>query len=56
MSLEMKYFVLKPRGKTIHAEASRLAMKAYAMVIQDIDPQFALDLRAWAQKEQEDAA
>ena len=56
MSLEMKYFVLKPRGKGVHAQASRLALHAYAIIIQDTDPQLALDLRTWAMKEQEDAA
>ena len=56
MALEMKYFVLKPKGKTIHAQASRLALHAYAIIIQETDPELALALRTWAHKEQEDAA
>ena len=33
MGLEMKYFVLKPEGDTVHAEASREAMRTYAEVL-----------------------
>lgn len=33
MKLEMKYFVLKPKGTGIHAEASRAALHSYANVL-----------------------
>lgn len=33
MSLELRYFVLKPSGTSLHAEASRAALTAYAEVI-----------------------
>lgn len=52
--LEMKYFVLKPRSKTIedrYADASRFAMRAYASVIEDINPKLAKSLIEWADKE-----
>lgn len=55
MSLEMKYFVLKPRGDNHHAAASRRAMRAYADVIQHVDAGMADDLRAWADREHEQA-
>ena len=48
----MKYFVLKPKGDDPFAEASREAMKTYADTIEDEDREFALDLRAWAEREQ----
>ena len=49
--LEMKYFVLKPRGDTPYAAASRTAMKAYANVIRDENPQLYHDLLNWAIEE-----
>ena len=53
--LEMKYFVLKPRSKGVsdfYANASRLAMKAYAKEIEAINPKLSLELVNWANKEQ----
>lgn len=52
MSLEMKYFVLKPRGASIFATASRRAMRAYAAVVQETDRDLADSLRDWADREQ----
>ena len=49
--LQMKYFVLKPRGKDIYARASRRAMRAYAALIESANEQFANELRAWADVE-----
>lgn len=56
MSLENKYFVLKPRaGKSatsaVYAAASREAMLAYADAIEGMDPELAQDLRAWVERE-----
>jgi len=49
--LLMKYFVLKPRGGTVHAIASRTAMHAYAKVIKAANPEFAKELIEWASQE-----
>ena len=54
MSLEMKYFVLRPRAKQrkdIYALASQVAMRAYAFVISDTDPEFAKELEYWSNDE-----
>ena len=54
MSLEMKYFILKPRSKSFvdqYALASRGAMREYARIIEDKDPSLANDLMGWAQRE-----
>ena len=51
MALEMKYFVLKPSGRSPFSEASRAAMGAYADIIYDIDPCLAEELRNWAVRE-----
>ena len=53
--LRMKYFVLKPEGEDIYAEASRKAMRAYAAHIFVENPQFANDLKEWAKTESEKA-
>lgn len=56
MSLEMKYFVLKPRANKLvdpHATASQKAMVAYANVIYPHDPNLAKELIEWASAEQE---
>ena len=49
--LEMKYFVLKPRGDSPYARASRLAMRKFAVAIEDENPALAKDLRDWADRE-----
>jgi hypothetical protein len=49
--LEMKYFVLKPRGEDAYARASRRAMRAYADAIMEANPILCAQLRAWADEE-----
>jgi len=49
--LKMKYFVLKPAGDNIYSEASRAAMKEYARVIIDENPNLANDLLKWVSNE-----
>jgi len=49
--LEMKYFVLKPKGKDVYSEASRKAMRAYATHIEPHNKELANELRNWADKE-----
>lgn len=56
MALEMKYFVLKPKGTGPHAEASRLAMKAYARIIRIYDNvELSDSLMEWARREDRNA-
>jgi len=45
--LQLKYFVLKPEGKTIYHEASRQAILRYSEVIREENPELADDLFAW---------
>lgn len=49
--LIMKYFVLKPKGNDIYAEASRQAIFTYANTIVEENPELAKDLREWATQE-----
>lgn len=49
--LEMKYFVLKPKGHNSYAQASRRAMEAYAEIIEGENPQLASELREWVNRE-----
>lgn len=51
MALEMKYFVLKPRGVDRHAMASRIAMRVYAKLFRDYDPELATSMEEWVNKE-----
>jgi hypothetical protein len=51
MGLEMKYFVLKPKGKDVYAKASRMAMLEYAKVIQDENRRLYDELQEWAVRE-----
>jgi hypothetical protein len=53
--LEMKYFVLKPRGTDVYADASRKAMRLYAIAIERYNKGLADDLMAWVKKEEKDA-
>jgi hypothetical protein len=53
--LLMKYFVLKPRGTDVYARASRRAMRTYASLILEENEKFADELRAWADREFEQA-
>jgi len=50
--LYMKYFVLKPKGNNMYAEASRRALEAYARHILDDDPEFAKHLIKWIKEEE----
>jgi hypothetical protein len=50
--LIMKYFVLKPKGNHQYANASRVAMKAYANEIANENPTLANELKAWADAEE----
>ena len=51
MALEMKYFMLKPRGHNSHGRAARRAMKTYADSIKDVDCELSTDLYKWVEKE-----
>ena len=51
MALEMKYFVLKPKGNNPFAEASRCAMQAYAASIITNDKDLAFSLNEWVSRE-----
>jgi len=56
MNLIMKYFVLKPKAKSISdvfAKASQEAMLAYAKIIERDHNEFANELISWALKERE---
>lgn len=49
--LLMKYFVLKPKGRGTHARASRAAMRAYAAVVKQCNPELSDELHQWADNE-----
>lgn len=49
--LQMKYFVLKPKGKDQYAVASRKALLTYADIICSENPLLAKELRDWVNKE-----
>ena len=51
MGLKLKYFVLKPEGEDLFAEASRQAMLAYARVIKSEDPDLYEELILWIDHE-----
>jgi len=54
MSLQLKYFVLKPKAKVgydMFARASQDAILAYSERIRTTDPLFADQLLCWAEKE-----
>lgn len=56
MSLEMKYFVLKPKARGLYdmwARASQEAMTAYSEQIRTTDPLLADQLLFWAEKEKD---
>ena len=52
--LQMKYFVLKPKGdfEDPYANASRAALKAYAHEIRKTNPELYNDLEKWRINEQ----
>lgn len=49
--LVMKYFVLKPRGDDMHAEASRAAMLTYASMIAETNPVLSSEMSFWVNRE-----
>lgn len=49
--LEMKYFVLKPKGNDAYARASRAAMRTYAKAIRPDNAELADALVKWARRE-----
>lgn len=49
--LQMKYFVLKPKGSDTYARASRCALEEYATVIAGENPVLARDIRNWIDQE-----
>ena len=51
--LEMKYFVLKPKGKDVFAAASRAAMVTYALFIHNADRPLSDSLLQWAKTEED---
>ena len=53
--LYQKYFVLKPWGTDDYAFASRAALSAYAIHIEDENPELAADCRKLLEKAVEDA-
>jgi len=53
--LQMKYFVLKPKGNDRYAQAARKAMRAYALHIQNENIDLANQMRDWVKKEDENA-
>lgn len=55
MSLKMKYFVLKPKGNDVYAQASRKALRAYADFIVKYDSELADSLYKWARDEMNNA-
>lgn len=53
--LQMKYFVLNPKGNSLHARACQAAMLEYAEVIYCRNSQLSLDIQDWIEKERENA-
>lgn len=56
MSIELKYFVLKPRAKhrdDAYAKASQDAMRTYAISIRTQDSGLSEYLLSWADREEE---
>lgn len=49
--LKVSYFILKPKGDSPYAVASRNAMREYAASIEDENPELAADLKAWVSRE-----
>ena len=45
--LEMRFFVLEPKGKDVYARASREALKRYAEVIKDKNCELCADILLW---------
>ena len=50
--MNIKYFVLKPGGKSAYAKASRTAMRLFATEIEASDPKLANAVKSWAYDEE----
>lgn len=50
--LQMKYFVLKPKGSSAYAMASRNALDVYARSIRNENVELCDDLYAWITREE----
>lgn len=50
--LKLKYFVLKPEGTNLHAQACREAMRTYACIIEQENPLFAQEIIEWVDHEE----
>jgi hypothetical protein len=48
-------FVLQPKGTSVHALASRIALVCYAKTVLDYDPQLFMELMNWAADEHDKA-
>jgi len=51
--LEMKFFVLEPKGRGEYARASREALKKYAEVIKDKNCELCADILLWVKELEE---
>ena len=49
--LQLRYFILKPKGRSMYAQASREALKAYAEAIELENKELSEDLNAWVERE-----
>lgn len=52
MSLELKYFVLKPSGDSEWAKASRVAMRVFASEMEQHDLTLASEIKQWVYNEE----
>lgn len=50
--LQLKYFVLKPKGADAYARASRMALQTYADAIRPTNGNLADDLSIWVRDEE----
>jgi hypothetical protein len=53
--MELKYFVLKPKGRSDFARASRTAMRVLAAEIEQSNPKLATEVKQWAYEEERKA-
>lgn len=51
-NIGLKYFVLKPTGRSAWAKASRTAMRVFAVEIEATEPELAGSLKQWAYAEE----
>lgn len=53
--METKYFVLKPKGSSEYARASRVAMRVFAAEIEQSNPRLCSEVKSWAYDEERNA-